>query len=94
MGALSNRTGTVNVSWRTVEPGSLWLTWHEQGGPPVREPKRPGVRLAPDRDSDRAFATGHSRAMFHGNRRHLVPHRSGWPQCWDVNPGRPGKQPN
>jgi two-component sensor histidine kinase len=44
-GALSNRSGTVEVSW-TVQNGAapprLNLRWVEAGGPPVVAPRRRG----------------------------------------------------
>jgi two-component sensor histidine kinase len=44
-GALSNRTGTIAVSW-TVQNGAapprLTLRWMETGGPPVAPPRRRG----------------------------------------------------
>ncbi|MFZ5718937.1 MAG: sensor histidine kinase [Pseudomonadota bacterium] len=42
-GALSNSTGSVEVTW-TVEPSAkqLRLTWRERGGPPVEPPRRQG----------------------------------------------------
>ncbi|WP_230532403.1 sensor histidine kinase [Microvirga roseola] len=44
-GALSNKTGTIEVSW-TVQNGAapprLVLTWTETGGPPVVAPRRRG----------------------------------------------------
>jgi two-component sensor histidine kinase len=67
-GALSNRSGTVDVSW-TVQNGStpprLVLQWKEDGGPRVVAPRRRGFgsrlierSLAQDLDGqvDIAFA--------------------------------------
>lgn len=49
-GALSNATGTVNVSWAMIDTASapadpqlrLNLRWEERGGPPVVPPSRKG----------------------------------------------------
>ncbi|HEY7899594.1 MAG TPA: HWE histidine kinase domain-containing protein, partial [Caulobacteraceae bacterium] len=43
-GALSNRTGWVEVTWSVdgPEPGALNLQWAESGGPPVKKPGRKG----------------------------------------------------
>jgi PAS domain S-box-containing protein len=44
-GALSNRKGQVRVSWEVAREGdkrSLRLTWLENGGPPVKTPRRKG----------------------------------------------------
>jgi two-component sensor histidine kinase len=44
-GALSCKTGKVEVAWSVASSGSqraLRLAWRESGGPPVREPKRRG----------------------------------------------------
>jgi two-component sensor histidine kinase len=44
-GALSNKTGTVEVSWNVrngAEPPRLALRWKEAGGPPVVTPQRRG----------------------------------------------------
>jgi PAS domain S-box-containing protein len=40
-GALSNRSGTVEVRWQRSE-GTLVLVWREEGGPPVQVPERSG----------------------------------------------------
>jgi PAS domain S-box-containing protein len=45
-GALSNRTGTVNISWAVEDaPGgmSFSLAWHEKGGPAVTKPSHSGL---------------------------------------------------
>jgi PAS domain S-box-containing protein len=41
-GALSNETGTVDLSWKVREDGSLVISWSERGGPTVRQPSRLG----------------------------------------------------
>lgn len=43
-GALSNDTGTVEVSWSldAQRPKQLMVEWREKGGPPVVEPQRRG----------------------------------------------------
>jgi two-component system CheB/CheR fusion protein len=44
-GSLSSASGRVEVAWQLVraELGpALRLTWQEHGGPPAREPKKPG----------------------------------------------------
>ncbi len=41
-GALSNKGGALNVKWRIVDNGAAELTWHESGGPAVKEPSRRG----------------------------------------------------
>lgn len=43
-GALSNQTGTVSISWTTVEREGprLVVRWIEKGGPPVSEPTKRG----------------------------------------------------
>jgi len=43
-GALSSEKGQVCLSWRR-EQESLLLCWHEQGGPPARQPARQGFGL-------------------------------------------------
>lgn len=40
-GALSNRTGSVSVTW-TVEDNTLHIDWQEEGGPEVAPPTRRG----------------------------------------------------
>ena len=40
-GALSVQEGRVAIAW-TIEPGTLRLTWQEDGGPPVSQPSRQG----------------------------------------------------
>jgi PAS domain S-box-containing protein len=45
-GALSNRTGTVNITWAVEDaPGGkrFSLAWQEKGGPPVTEPDHSGL---------------------------------------------------
>ncbi len=46
-GALSNDTGTIEVSWSTADtdPPTLRLEWRESGGPPVVPPARRGFGL-------------------------------------------------
>jgi two-component sensor histidine kinase len=44
-GALSNKTGTIEVSWKVqngAAPPRLSLRWTETGGPPVEPPRRRG----------------------------------------------------
>jgi two-component sensor histidine kinase len=44
-GALSNKTGTIEVSWKVqngAAPPRLVLSWTEAGGPPVVAPRRRG----------------------------------------------------
>jgi two-component sensor histidine kinase len=44
-GALSNKTGTIEVSWKVRNgaiPPQLTLSWIEVGGPPVVAPRRRG----------------------------------------------------
>jgi two-component sensor histidine kinase len=44
-GALSNKTGTIEVSWKVQNgdaPPRLTLSWTEAGGPPVVAPRRRG----------------------------------------------------
>ena len=44
-GALSNKTGTIEVSWKVqngAAPPRLTLRWTEAGGPPVVAPRRRG----------------------------------------------------
>ncbi|HEV2559830.1 MAG TPA: sensor histidine kinase [Microvirga sp.] len=44
-GALSNKNGTIDVTWRVqngAEPARLVLRWSEAGGPPVVAPRRRG----------------------------------------------------
>jgi light-regulated signal transduction histidine kinase (bacteriophytochrome) len=41
-GALSDKHGTVSVSWRFGDGGDLHLSWRESGGPPVPPPNRRG----------------------------------------------------
>jgi two-component sensor histidine kinase len=67
-GALSNKSGTVEVSWKVQNgdaPPRLLLRWREAGGPPVAAPRRRGFgsrlierSLAQDLDGqvDIAFA--------------------------------------
>lgn len=56
-GALSNETGKVRVEW-SVDPreGMLNLSWREEGGPPVTEPKRRGFgRIVIERNVARSL---------------------------------------
>jgi two-component sensor histidine kinase len=65
-GALSNKTGSVEVSWELqngVAPPRLTLWWREAGGPPVVAPRRRGFgsrlierTLAHDLDGQVAIA--------------------------------------
>lgn len=41
-GALSNHEGTVDLSWRIGDDGTLFVEWLERGGPPVAPPARRG----------------------------------------------------
>lgn len=41
-GALSTKTGTVEVSWAVLPSGDFRATWTEAGGPPVTPPTRSG----------------------------------------------------
>lgn len=41
-GALSALDGRVAVHWHLENPRRLVLEWHEEGGPPVRSPRRRG----------------------------------------------------
>jgi two-component sensor histidine kinase len=41
-GALSNREGTVTMSWGFAGDGEVWLRWQERGGPQVSPPSRGG----------------------------------------------------
>jgi two-component sensor histidine kinase len=41
-GALSNREGTVTMSWGFAGDGEVWLRWQERGGPEVSPPSRGG----------------------------------------------------
>lgn len=44
-GALSNATGTIDLSWKVAGTGTdakIWLLWAERGGPPVVKPERQG----------------------------------------------------
>jgi two-component sensor histidine kinase len=41
-GALSNGSGTVELSW-TLGPGRVNLAWAERHGPPVAPPSRKGL---------------------------------------------------
>ena len=44
-GAMSNTTGTIDLSWKVAGAGSeavLWLQWAERAGPPVVKPERQG----------------------------------------------------
>ncbi len=41
-GALSAPSGRLDVSWRVLPNGDCAVSWHEQGGPPVRPPARQG----------------------------------------------------
>lgn len=41
-GALSRRSGTVQVAWAIDANGMLSLDWRESGGPPVTPPRRSG----------------------------------------------------
>ena len=41
-GALSNATGTVDLTWEMVEAVGLKFCWKERGGPPVKRPKHKG----------------------------------------------------
>jgi two-component sensor histidine kinase len=45
-GALSNRTGTVNITWAVEDaPGGkrFAMAWRENGGPAVKEPSHSGL---------------------------------------------------
>ncbi len=47
-GALSNTSGTIDISWTTeFEANREWLTltWTEQGGSPLRQPEGDGFGL-------------------------------------------------
>ena len=44
-GALSNETGTIELTWKVLGSGAeaeLWMQWAERGGPPVVRPERRG----------------------------------------------------
>lgn len=41
-GALSNEGGSVHLSWKGREDGSLAINWRERDGPPVRQPDKHG----------------------------------------------------
>jgi two-component sensor histidine kinase len=44
-GALSNETGTIELTWKVLGSGieaELWMQWAEHGGPPVVRPERRG----------------------------------------------------
>ena len=44
-GALSNETGTIELTWKVLGSGTeaeLCMQWTERGGPPVARPKRRG----------------------------------------------------
>jgi PAS domain S-box-containing protein len=41
-GALSAPAGTITLAWQLSGPDTMQIDWHEQGGPPVGEPKRRG----------------------------------------------------
>ena len=44
-GALSNETGTIELTWKVLGLGTeaeLWMQWAERGGPPVVRPERQG----------------------------------------------------
>ncbi len=41
-GALSNRTGQIQVGWDLVEAHKIKLHWRETGGPPVKAPAQKG----------------------------------------------------
>jgi len=43
-GALSNRTGSVEITWQLIpgDPQRFQLRWAERGGPPVESPGRHG----------------------------------------------------
>ena len=67
-GALSNKVGTVEVSWTLpngATPPRLTLRWAESGGPPVKAPRRRGFgsrlierSLAQDLDGEVKIALG------------------------------------
>ncbi|MDF2689272.1 MAG: sensor histidine kinase [Microvirga sp.] len=69
-GALSNKTGTIEVSWKVqngAAPPRLALSWTEVGGPPVVAPRRRGFgsrlierTLANDLDGQVEIAFGPS----------------------------------
>jgi two-component sensor histidine kinase len=40
-GALSTAMGKVHIEWKN-SPDTLWLTWRESGGPPVKTPASTG----------------------------------------------------
>jgi two-component system CheB/CheR fusion protein len=44
-GALSDRSGKVDVSWRTLD-GALEVEWREHDGPPVKQPQHSGFGLS------------------------------------------------
>jgi two-component sensor histidine kinase/DNA-binding response OmpR family regulator len=56
-GALSTETGTLQVSWKTMD-GALLLDWVETGGPPTAEPARLGFGLTIVRSSIEAQFRG------------------------------------
>ncbi len=44
-GALSNETGTIELTWKVLDSGAeaeLWMQWAERGGPRVVKPERQG----------------------------------------------------
>ena len=41
-GALSVPNGHVFLTWERTDKGSIWLSWRESGGPPVKAPSEPG----------------------------------------------------
>jgi len=41
-GALSTKSGQIELNWEHQPDGRLWLRWSETGGPRVQEPTRIG----------------------------------------------------